>query len=148
MHQQCIWHSTIKTFFALFNQQWLQTHEHKSKIILFSSLLWTSGRHEKCDWFHPTAFTHDLLHSISSFYQTTKTKVHEQLQLLNDILRRFLAKASGAWTCLQARTLGQERRAQYVHWPAHLVNLVVHDVAQNLPCMPQLFHTYPWSGYD
>lgn len=39
-----------KNLFALFYQQRLQAHEYKSKTIVFSSLLWTSSRNEKCDF--------------------------------------------------------------------------------------------------
>lgn len=81
------------------------------------------------------------------FYETSTTTANVLFQLLNDVLMRFslplqkcrgqcydgASNMSGIKAGLQARVPEQEPRAQYVHCTEHLVNLVVHDVAQNIP---------------
>ncbi|KAL2092995.1 hypothetical protein ACEWY4_010307 [Coilia grayii] len=81
------------------------------------------------------------------FYETSTTTADALFQLLNDVLMRFAlplkkcrgqcydgaSNMSGVKAGLQARVLEQEPQAQYVHCTAHLMNLVVHDVAQSIP---------------
>ncbi|XP_063747545.1 zinc finger MYM-type protein 1-like [Eleginops maclovinus] len=81
------------------------------------------------------------------FYQTSKTTAETLFQLLKDVLVRFslpvskcrgqcydgASNVSGIRTGLQARMRELEPRAQYIHCTAHVMNLVVHDVAQNIP---------------
>jgi len=81
------------------------------------------------------------------FYETSKTTADALFQLLKDVLMRFslpigkcrgqcydgASNVSGIRTGLQARVQEQEPRALYIHCTAHVVNLVVHDVAQNIP---------------
>ena len=82
-----------------------------------------------------------------SFYETANTSAETLFQLLNDVLIRLAlpvtkcrgqcydgaANMSGVRTGLQARMQELEPRALYVHCTAHVLNLVVQDVAQNIP---------------
>ena len=81
------------------------------------------------------------------FYETSTTTADALFQLLKDALARFglpldrcrgqcydgASNMSGVKSGLQARVLEQEPRAQYVHCTAHLMNLIVQDVAQSIP---------------
>lgn len=79
---------------------------------------------------------------VIGFYETSKTIADALYQLLKDVQMRFslpmlcyndASNMSGVKAGLQTCVLEQESRAQYIHCTAHLVNLVVHDVAQNIP---------------
>ncbi|CAK6966905.1 unnamed protein product [Scomber scombrus] len=81
------------------------------------------------------------------FYATSSTTADALFQLLKDALARFAlplnkcrgqcydgaSNMAGVKSGLQACVLEQEPRAQYVHCTAHLMNLIVHDVAQSIP---------------
>lgn len=81
------------------------------------------------------------------FYATSSTTADALFQLLKDALARFAlplnkcrgqcydgaSNMAGVKSGLQARVLEQDPRAQYVHCTAHLMNLIVHDVAQSIP---------------
>ena len=81
------------------------------------------------------------------FYETSKTSAETLFRLLKDVLTRLAlpvskcrgqcydgaANMAGVRTGLQARMLELEPRALYVHCTAHVLNLVVQDVAQNIP---------------
>lgn len=84
---------------------------------------------------------------VLGFYETPKTTADTLFQLLKDVLMRFAlpvnkcrgqcydgaSNVSGIRTVLQARMQALESRAQYIHCTAHVVNLVVHDVSENIP---------------
>lgn len=81
------------------------------------------------------------------FYQTAHTTAETLFRLLKDALLRFslpinkcrgqcydgASNVSGTRSGLQARVQEIEPRAQYTHCTAHVLNLVVHDVTENIP---------------
>ncbi|MGL5904177.1 MAG: DUF4371 domain-containing protein, partial [Cetobacterium sp.] len=81
------------------------------------------------------------------FYETSNTTADALVELLKDALKRFslpiekcrgqcydsAASVSGIRRGLQACVQEMEPRALYIHCMAHLVNLMVQDVAQNIP---------------
>lgn len=124
-----------KNLFALFYQQWLQTDEHKSKMILFSSLLWTSSRHEKCDWFHPTAFTRHLLHSIM-FINFTRPQRQECMNCFSCLM--------ASWGDSYQRCLALDHVCKLACWDrssVHSTSVGLH-VCWIWLCMmsPKIFH--------